>query len=50
VDCRISTRVPYDTKIIKLGVGQGDRTYTESLARNVELWSELKKTCGQFTE
>jgi hypothetical protein len=42
VDWRISTHVPYDTKIIKLEVGHGDWTYTENIARNVELWSELK--------
>jgi hypothetical protein len=42
VGCRISTREPYDTKIIKLEVGRGVWTYTESIARNVELWSELK--------
>jgi len=42
VDCRISTPVPYDTKIVKLEVDQGDWTYTESIARSVELWLELK--------
>jgi hypothetical protein len=42
VDCRISAHVPYDTKIVKLDAGQSDWTYTESITRSVELWSELK--------